>query len=70
MGGNGQMNRLTALEQVATPDGPWRDRLTEDQDIGLRLLANGWLGRQELRAQISQQGLNSLRALIRQRVRW
>ena len=70
MGGNGQMNRLTALEQVATPEGPWRDRLTEDQDIGLRLLANGWLGRQELRAQISQQGLNSLRALIRQRVRW
>ena len=44
MGGNGQLNRLSALDSVADLDagGPWRDRLTEDQDLGLRLLEAGW----------------------------
>ena len=70
MGGNGQFNRLTALDQVADERGPWRDRLTEDQDLGLRLLAAGWAGRQELRAVVAQQGLPSLGALLRQRTRW
>ena len=39
MGGNGQFNRLSALDDVADGRGPWRDRLTEDQDLGLRLIA-------------------------------
>ena len=38
MGGNGQFNRLSALDAIATGSGPWRNRLTEDQDLGLRLL--------------------------------
>ena len=42
MGGNGQFNRLSALDAIADGDGPWRNRLTEDQDLGLRLLAAGW----------------------------
>ena len=32
MGGNGQFNRLSALDDVVEADGPWRNRLTEDQD--------------------------------------
>jgi 1,2-diacylglycerol 3-beta-glucosyltransferase len=70
MGGNGQFNRLSALDDLADAAGPWRDRLTEDQDLGLRLLANGWRGRQDLNATVHQQGLSSLRALFRQRTRW
>jgi 1,2-diacylglycerol 3-beta-glucosyltransferase len=70
MGGNGQFNRLSALDDVADATGPWRDRLTEDQDLGLRLIAAGWLGRQELRAFVDQQGLSNLRPLLRQRTRW
>jgi 1,2-diacylglycerol 3-beta-glucosyltransferase len=70
MGGNGQFNRLSALDQVADADGPWRDRLTEDQDLGLRLIVAGWEGRQELGATVEQQGLPGLRRLFRQRTRW
>ncbi len=70
MGGNGQFNRLAALDDIADDRGPWRDRLTEDQDLGLRMIAAGWQGRQELRATVDQQGLNHLRPLFRQRTRW
>lgn len=72
MGGNGQFNRLGALDDVVDPGagGPWRDRLTEDQDLGLRLIAAGWEGRQELRCVVDQQGLPGLRKLLRQRTRW
>ncbi len=70
MGGNGQFNRLSALDAVADSEGPWRDRLTEDQDLGLRLIAAGWEGRQDLRAMVSQQGLSKVRPLFRQRTRW
>lgn len=71
MGGNGQFNRLSALDTVATDAaGPWRDTLTEDQDLGLRLIEAGWVGEQELRVAVDQQGLSSLRQLFRQRTRW
>jgi 1,2-diacylglycerol 3-beta-glucosyltransferase len=70
MGGNGQFNRLSALDQIADETGPWRDRLTEDQDLGVRLLQAGWSGAQENRVTIEQQGLASLRRLYRQRIRW
>ncbi len=70
MGGNGQFNRLRALDGLADEEGPWRDRLTEDQDLGLRLLAAGWQGRQDLRAAVDQQGLSKLGPLFRQRTRW
>ncbi len=70
MGGNGQFNRLRALDALADESGPWRDRMTEDQDLGLRLIAAGWEGRQELRAVVEQQGPTSLRPLLRQRTRW
>lgn len=72
MGGNGQFNRLAALDAVVVDEfgGPWRNRLTEDQDLGLRLLQAGWRGVQEFRAAIDQQGVSSGRALLRQRTRW
>ena len=81
MGGNGQYNRLAALASIDTsleadPElrvasrGPWRDRLTEDQDLGLRLLLAGWHSRQDNRARVDQQGLSNLRRLFRQRTRW
>jgi cellulose synthase/poly-beta-1,6-N-acetylglucosamine synthase-like glycosyltransferase len=72
MGGNGQFNRLAALDSVADPEagGPWRHRLTEDQDLGLRLLGAGWRSVSASRTDVSQQGLPSLRRLLRQRTRW
>jgi Glycosyl transferase family group 2 len=70
MGGNGQFNRLSALDEVSDDEGPWRDKLTEDQDLGLRLIAAGREGRQDLRAIVNQQGLSKLRPLRRQRTRW
>ena len=70
MGGNGQFNRLSALDAIATGAGPWRNRLTEDQDLGLRLLTAGWRSHQELRAVVEQQGVPRVRPLLRQRTRW
>ena len=70
MGGNGQFNRLAALDEIAAAAGPWRSRLTEDQDVGLRLIAAGWRGSHEPHASVSQQGLSRLRPLLRQRTRW
>jgi cellulose synthase/poly-beta-1,6-N-acetylglucosamine synthase-like glycosyltransferase len=72
MGGNGQFNRLSALDAVADDEagGPWRDRLTEDQDLGLRLIAAGWRGVAEARTSIDQQGVPGIRRLMRQRTRW
>ncbi len=70
MGGNGQFNRLSALDDVAKGEGPWQDRLTEDQDLGLRLIAHGWESHQDLRAAVDQQGLSRARPLFRQRTRW
>ena len=70
MGGNGQFNRLTALEEIANPEGPWSDYLTEDQELGLRLLESGWRSEFETMTHVEQQGLSSLRKLYKQRTRW
>ena len=72
MGGNGQFHRLATLDAIADEEagGPWRDRLTEDQDLGLRLIEAGWRGVAEARTTVDQQGLPSLRRLYRQRTRW
>lgn len=70
MGGNGQFNRLSALESVADDEGPWSHYLTEDQELGLRLLSRGWYGEQEAFTHVDQQGLNSLKRLYKQRTRW
>jgi 1,2-diacylglycerol 3-beta-glucosyltransferase len=72
MGGNGQFNRLSALDSVADDEtgGPWHDKLTEDQDLGLRLFEAGWRGVAVAGTTVDQQGLPGLRRLLRQRTRW
>ncbi|MFJ5777245.1 glycosyltransferase [Streptomyces sp. NPDC093094] len=69
MGGNGQFMRLSALDTLGG-DGPWSDSLTEDLDLGVRLIAKGWTNQHCTTAAVSQQAVLSLRRLIRQRSRW
>ncbi|MEV1021538.1 glycosyltransferase family 2 protein [Streptomyces sp. NPDC050264] len=69
MGGNGQFMRLAALDTL-DGDGPWSDSLTEDLDLGVRLIAKGWTNQHCTTAAVSQQAVLSLRRLIRQRSRW
>jgi cellulose synthase/poly-beta-1,6-N-acetylglucosamine synthase-like glycosyltransferase len=69
MGGNGQFMRLSALDTL-DGDGPWSDSLTEDLDLGVRLIAKGWTNMHCTTAAVSQQAVLSLRRLVRQRSRW
>lgn len=68
MGGNGQFMRLSALDSL--PGDPWSDCLTEDLDLGVRLLAQGWRNSHCLTAAVHQQAVLSLGRLLRQRSRW
>ncbi|MBB2914539.1 cellulose synthase/poly-beta-1,6-N-acetylglucosamine synthase-like glycosyltransferase [Streptosporangium becharense] len=68
LGGNGQFMRLSALLDLG--DDPWSRSLTEDLDLGVRLVLAGWRTECVWYATVRQQGLVSLRALVRQRSRW
>lgn len=68
MGGNGQFVRLSALDSVG--EEPWSDSLTEDLDLGLRILAAGWRTRFCAQSWVSQQAVVDLSRLLRQRTRW
>jgi cellulose synthase/poly-beta-1,6-N-acetylglucosamine synthase-like glycosyltransferase len=68
LGGNGQFTRLSALRSVG--DAPWSDALTEDLDLGVELTLRGWELDCAAGAWVSQQGVETLRALLRQRTRW
>jgi cellulose synthase/poly-beta-1,6-N-acetylglucosamine synthase-like glycosyltransferase len=68
LGGNGQFTRLAALR--STGRRPWTDCLTEDLDLGLTLVKNGWRVRFCPDAWVAQQGVDNLRILFRQRTRW
>lgn len=68
LGGNGQFARLSALESLG--DAPWTDCLTEDLDLGIRLLASGHTNRFCSTTFVAQQALLSPRRLLRQRARW
>ncbi|MDQ1395301.1 MAG: 1,2-diacylglycerol 3-beta-glucosyltransferase [Acidimicrobiaceae bacterium] len=68
LGGNGQFVRLTGL--MALGDAPWTDCLTEDLDLGIRLLLAGWTNNFCPTAHVSQQAVTSVRRLVRQRSRW
>ncbi|MDX2648790.1 glycosyltransferase [Streptomyces sp. PA03-1a] len=69
MGGNGQFMRLSALDTLGG-DGPWSDSLTEDLDLGVRLIARGWRNQYCTTAAVSQQAVLDVRRLVRQRSRW
>ena len=68
LGGNGQFMRLSAL--LSLGESPWTRSLTEDLDLGVRLLAAGWSNEYCSTAAVHQQGVVELRRLIRQRSRW
>jgi 1,2-diacylglycerol 3-beta-glucosyltransferase len=68
LGGNGQFMRLSALQALG--DSPWTRSLTEDLDMGVRLLASGWRTEYCHTAAVHQQGVTDVRRLVRQRSRW
>lgn len=68
LGGNGQFARLTALNGL---DGvPWSESLTEDLDLTISMLTKGWKLTSTPDAHVTQQGLEKVRPLIKQRTRW
>lgn len=68
LGGNGQFMRLSALLTLGRA--PWTRSLTDDLDLGVRLLASGWRNEYCSTAAVHQQGVVEVRRLIRQRSRW
>ncbi len=68
LGGNGQFVRLSALASLGRD--PWTDCLTEDLDLGLRLMMAGWANHYSPDSFVAQQGVPKLKPLIRQRTRW
>jgi 1,2-diacylglycerol 3-beta-glucosyltransferase len=68
MGGNGQFTRLSVLAEF--DPSPWSNCLVEDLELGLRLHLRGFRIRYTKRAWVTQQGLEDLRRLVRQRARW
>lgn len=69
LGGNGQFTRLAALQDLGPI--PWSpSALTEDLDLGLRLVQRGWATRFCHLTYVDQQGLGQWRPLLRQRTRW
>ena len=73
LGGNGQFIRATALDSVALTESEeyWnRDSLTEDLDIGLRLMTGKWENRYVESTAVYQEGVENFSSLIHQRTRW
>jgi 1,2-diacylglycerol 3-beta-glucosyltransferase len=68
LGGNGQFMRLSALGALGSS--PWSRSLTEDLDMGVRLLARGWRIEYCHSAAVHQQGVTEVKRLVRQRSRW
>lgn len=68
LGGNGQFVRLSALASLGKD--PWTDCLTEDLDLGIRIMLAGWRNHYCPDSFVSQQGVPKMRPLIRQRTRW
>ncbi len=60
--------RLSALRALGPA--PWTRSLTDDLDLGVRLLAAGWRNEYCSAAAVHQQGVVELKRLIRQRSRW
>jgi cellulose synthase/poly-beta-1,6-N-acetylglucosamine synthase-like glycosyltransferase len=68
LGGNGQFMRLSAMMSLGPS--PWTRSLTDDLDLGVRLIAAGWRNEYCPSVAVHQQGVVELRRLIRQRSRW
>lgn len=71
MGGNGQFTRLSVLETITVEHGtPWHGALLEDFELGLHVLLVGSRTEYCHDTWVAQEGLPSLRSLVRQRSRW
>lgn len=71
MGGNGQFTRLSTLNRIASEHGsPWHGALLEDFELGLHVLLTGDRTEYCHDTWVLQEGLPTLRALMRQRSRW
>jgi len=71
MGGNGQFTRLSALYRVSRDHGtPWHGALLEDLELGLHVLLTGGRTQYCHDTWVAQEGLPSVRRLVRQRTRW
>lgn len=71
LGGNGQFTRLSVLDVIRESFGePWHGALLEDYELGIHVLLTGCRNRYVHDSWVSQEGLVSLRALLRQRTRW
>lgn len=73
LGGTGQFIRATALDTTAITKSEeyWnRDSLTEDLDIGIRLMTSKWENRYVESTAVNQEGVENFSALIHQRTRW
>lgn len=68
LGGNGQFTRLSALLDIG--EQPWNASLTEDLDLTISMLTRGWRCTTTPHASVDQQGVETVRALLRQRTRW
>lgn len=68
LGGNGQFVRLSALYGLGPS--PWSRSLSEDLDLGVRLLLDGWETEFCHRTSVHQQGLEDVRRWVKQRARW
>ncbi len=71
MGGNGQFTRLSVLEVIAEQHGtPWHGALLEDFELGLHVLLTGSRTEYCHDTYVAQEGLPTVRQLVRQRSRW
>jgi cellulose synthase/poly-beta-1,6-N-acetylglucosamine synthase-like glycosyltransferase len=72
LGGNGQFVRAQTLKAVEMSKGEyWRkEALTEDLDLGTRILLAGWENSFLSTTAIYQHGVTTLSALYKQRTRW
>lgn len=68
LGGNGQFVRLSALNSLGVR--PWSRSLTEDLDLGVRLLLSGWRTEFNSACAVHQQGLVEMSRWLKQRTRW
>lgn len=68
LGGNGQFVRFAALQSLGAA--PWSNCLTEDLDLGLRLLLKGWRNSYCPTVSVDQQAVTDVRRWLRQRARW
>jgi 1,2-diacylglycerol 3-beta-glucosyltransferase len=73
LGGNGQFVRAEALESIVLKDREeyWKkDALTEDLDMGVRLITKEWENRYIDSSATQQEGVENWRAMFHQRERW